>query len=75
MNGYGELPGPLARASRPGLDEGPVLPPTELRMQWFYPKESNGAWIACCIQMFAPRIVERIMASHPAAADLTSWRY
>ena len=44
-------------------------------MQRFYPKESNGAGIACCIQMFAPRIVERIMASHPAGADLTSWRY
>ncbi len=27
------------------------------------------------VQMFAPRIVERIMASHPPGADLTSWRY
>jgi len=27
------------------------------------------------IQMFAPRIVERIEANHPQGADLTSWRY
>ena len=27
------------------------------------------------VQMFAPRMVERIMASHPEGADLTSWRY
>jgi hypothetical protein len=27
------------------------------------------------IQMFAPRIVERIEASAPAGADVTSWRY
>jgi hypothetical protein len=27
------------------------------------------------IQMFAPRIVERMEANHPAGADLTSWRY
>jgi hypothetical protein len=27
------------------------------------------------IQMFAPKMVQRMMASHPAGADLTSWRY
>jgi len=27
------------------------------------------------IQMFAPRMVERMMANHPSGADLTSWRY
>jgi len=25
--------------------------------------------------MYAPRKVERMMANHPAGADLTSWRY
>jgi len=27
------------------------------------------------VQMFAPRMMERILASHPPGADLTSWRY
>jgi len=27
------------------------------------------------IQMFAPKMVQRMMESHPAGADLTSWRY
>jgi len=27
------------------------------------------------IQMFAPRMVERMMRNHPPGADLTSWRY
>ena len=27
------------------------------------------------IQMFAPKIVERMMANHPPGADLSSWRY
>ena len=27
------------------------------------------------VQMFAPRIVERMEANHPQGADLTSWRY
>lgn len=27
------------------------------------------------IQMFAPRMVQRMMESHPPGADLTSWRY
>jgi hypothetical protein len=27
------------------------------------------------IQMFAPRMVERMMESHPPGADLSSWRY
>ena len=27
------------------------------------------------IQMFAPKIVDRMMANHPPGADLTSWRY
>ena len=27
------------------------------------------------VQMFAPRMVDRIMANHPPGADLTSWRY
>jgi hypothetical protein len=27
------------------------------------------------IQMYAPKMVQRMMESHPAGADLTSWRY
>jgi hypothetical protein len=27
------------------------------------------------IQMFAPRMLERMLTNHPAGADLTSWRY
>ncbi len=27
------------------------------------------------VQMFAPRMVERMMRNHPPGADLTSWRY
>ena len=27
------------------------------------------------IQMFAPKMVQRMMESHPPGADLTSWRY
>ncbi len=27
------------------------------------------------IQMFTPKIVERMMANHPPGADLSSWRY
>ena len=39
------------------------------------PDQPNAISRLRYIQMFAPRMVERIMASHPPDADLTSWRY
>jgi hypothetical protein len=39
------------------------------------PTQPNAVSRLRYIQMFAPRMVERIMANHPPGADLTSWRY
>lgn len=39
------------------------------------PTQPNAISRLRYIQMFAPRMVERIMANHPPGADLTSWRY
>ena len=39
------------------------------------PTQPNAISRLRYIQMFAPRMVERMMASHPPGADLTSWRY
>ena len=39
------------------------------------PTQPNAISRLRYIQMFAPRMVERMMANHPAGADLTSWRY
>jgi hypothetical protein len=39
------------------------------------PTQPNAISRLRYIQMFAPRMVERIMANHPQGADLTSWRY
>jgi len=39
------------------------------------PTQPNAISRLRYIQMFAPRMVERILANHPAGADLTSWRY
>ena len=39
------------------------------------PTQPNAISRLRYIQMFAPRMVERILANHPPGADLTSWRY
>jgi len=39
------------------------------------PTQPNAISRLRYIQMFAPRMLERMMASHPPGADLTSWRY
>jgi len=39
------------------------------------PSQPNAISRLRYIQMFAPRMLERILANHPAGADLTSWRY
>lgn len=39
------------------------------------PTQPNAVSRLRYVQMFAPRMVERMMADHPPGADLTSWRY
>jgi len=39
------------------------------------PNQPNAISRLRYIQMFAPRMLERMLADHPAGADLTSWRY
>ena len=39
------------------------------------PTQPNAISRLRYIQMFAPRMVERMIANHPPGADLTSWRY
>ena len=39
------------------------------------PSQPNAVSCLRYIQMFAPRMLERILEDHPAGADLTSWRY
>jgi hypothetical protein len=39
------------------------------------PSQPNAISRLRYIQMYAPRMLERILANHPAGADLTSWRY
>jgi hypothetical protein len=39
------------------------------------PTQPNAISRLRYVQMYAPRMVERMMASHPPGADLTSWRY
>jgi hypothetical protein len=39
------------------------------------PTQPNAISRLRYVQMYAPRMVERMLANHPTGADLTSWRY